>query len=191
MPWMAVCFLAVPLGGITAFVLGMVQGWEHDRPAVVAILGVFTLPLLAIAALVARIMRPITLTPSALRIPASGFGTVVIPVNDVVGIGLLYHVRRTPDRSPSAWFLYVWRRDGSVQRVNGLVCRKQVDATSSQIGRSRAGRTARRLHNKIGTMQGPTGSLAALELQKHSNVGLADNLLAFWSPDGAMGPTRY
>jgi len=29
-------------------------------------------------------------------------------------------------------------------------------------------------------------SLATLELQKHGRVGLADNLVAFWSPDGTF-----
>jgi hypothetical protein len=49
----------------------------------------------------------------------------------------------------------------------------------------------RRLDTTIRAIQGPTGTLATLELQKSANVGLTSRLVAFWSPDGDMGPTRY
>ncbi len=189
MPWIAVLFLAVPLGGITGSVALMVKASEQDEPAVAALFVVPALVGLAVAALFVRVMRPVTLTRSALRIPPSGFKTVVIPLDDVAGVGLLYRIHRAPDRSPSAWYVYVWRRNGSVQRVNGLICRKLADAPPSQIAASRAGRTVRRLDNKIRAVQGPAGSLATLELQKHGRVALADNLVAFWSADGDMGPT--
>lgn len=191
MPWMAVLFLAMPLGVIALSVALMVKASEVDQPAVGALFAVLALAGLALAAFFVRVMRPVTLTRSALRIPPSGFTTVVIPINDVAGVGLLYYIHRPPYRSPSAWYVYVWRRNGPVQRVNGLSCRKLADVPSSQIAASRAGRTVRRLDNKIRAAQGPTGSLATLELQKHGRVGLADNLVAFWSPDGDMGPTRY
>jgi hypothetical protein len=184
-------FLAIPLGIIAGFVALMVKASEVDQPAVGVLFAVPALMGLALAAFFVRVMRPVTLTQSALRIPPSGFKTVVIPTSDVAGVGLLYCVRRPPDRSPSAWYVYVWRRNGSVQRVNGLSCRKLADAPPSQIAPSRAGRTVRRLDSKIRAVQGPTGSLATLELQKHGRVGLADNVVAFWSPDGDMGPTRY
>jgi hypothetical protein len=191
MPWMAVLFLAVPLGAIAGCVALMVKASEVDQPAVGALFAVPALVGLAVAALFVRVMRPVTLTRSALRIPLSGFKTVVIPLNDVAGVGLLYSVRRPPNPSPSAWYVYVWRSSGSVQRVNGLICRKLADVPSSQIAASRAGRTVRRLDRKIRAVQGPTGSLTTLELLKHGRVGLADNVVAFWSPDGDMGPTRY
>jgi hypothetical protein len=190
MPWMAVLFLAVPLGVIAGSVTIMVKASGADQPAVVALFAVLALIGLALAAFFVRVMRPVTLTRSALRIPPSGFKTVVIPLNDVAGVGLLYCVRRPPDRSPSAWYVYVWRRNGSVQRVNGLRCRKPADIPSSQVAASRAGRTVRRLDSKIRAGQGPTGNLATLELQKQGRVGPTDNLVAFWSPDGDMGPTR-
>jgi hypothetical protein len=188
MPWMAVLLLAVPLGAIAGCVALMVKASEVDQPAVGALFAVPALVGLAVAAFYVRVMRPVTLTRSALRIPQSGFKTVVIPLNDVAGVGLLYCIRR-PSRS--AWYVHVWRRTGSVQRVNGLICRKLADVPSSQIAASRAGRTVRRLDDKIRAAQGPTGSLAALELQKQGRVGLTDNSVAFWSPDGDMGPTRY
>jgi hypothetical protein len=188
---MAVLFLAVPLGGIAGLVAIMVKASEKDQPAVAVLLAVPALVALAVAALFVRVMRPVTLTRSALRIPSSGFRTVAIPLNDVAGVGLLYGIQRPPDRSPSAWYMYVWRRNGSVQRVNGLICRKLADVPAGQIAASRAGRTVQRLDDKIRAIQGPTGSLATLELQKHGRVGLAENLVAFWSPDGDMGPTQY
>ncbi len=191
MPWMAVLFLAVPLGVITGCVLLMVKGSEVNQPALVAVFAIPALGGLAVAAFFVRVMRPLILTRSALRIPPTGFRTVVIPISDVAGVGLLYRIHRPPDRSPSAWHAYVWRRNGSVQRVNGLICRKRADASSSRIAASRAGRTVRRLDKKVRAAQGPAGSLAILELQKQGRVGLTDNLVAFWSPDGEMGPTRY
>jgi hypothetical protein len=191
MPWMAVLLLAVPLGGITVCVLLMVKGSEQDQPALVALFAIPALVGLAVAAFFMRVMRPLILTRSALRIPPTGFRTVVIPISDVAGVGLLYRIHRPPDRSPSAWYAYVWRRNGSVQRVNGLICRKRTDASPSRIAASRAGRTVRQLDNKIRAAQGPAGSLATLELQKHWRVGLTDDLVAFWSPDGDMGTTQY
>jgi len=188
---MAMLLLAVPLGVITGCVLLMVKGSEQDQPALVAFFAVPALAGLALAAFFVRVMRPVTLTRSALRIPPTGFKTVVIPLTDVAGVGLLYRIHRPPDRSPSAWYVYVWRRNGSVQRVNGLICRKHADAPPSQIAASRAGRTVRRLDNKIRAFQGPTGSLATLELQKHGRVDLTENRVAFWSPDGDMGPPQY
>jgi hypothetical protein len=188
---MALLFLAIPLGVIALSVALMVKASEVDQLAVGALFAVLALAGLALAAFFVRVMRPVTLTRSALRIPPSGFKTVVIPINDVAGVGLLYSIHRPPERSPSAWYVYVWRRNGSVQRLNGLSCRKLADVPSSQIAASRAGRTVRRLDNKIRAVQGPTGSLTTLELQKQGRVGLADNLVAFWSPDGDMGPTRY
>jgi hypothetical protein len=188
---MAVPLLAAPLGVVISFVLIMIAAARQDKPGVVALFAVPTLVGTAIAAMLARIMRPVTVTRSALRIPPSGFGTVVIPLDDVAGVGLLYRRHTPPDRSPSAWYVYVWRRNGSVQRINGLICRKHADALSSQIAASRAGRTAQMLDAKVRALQGPTGSLATLELQKRTSIGLSNDLVAFWSPDGAMGPTRY
>ena len=50
---------------------------------------------------------------------------------------------------------------------------------------------AKRLDAKIRARQGPAGSLATLELQKHASSGLAYHVVAFWSPDGDMGLVRY
>jgi hypothetical protein len=191
MPWIAVLVLAIPFAIIAGCVALMVKASEVDQPAAGALFAVPALIGVALAAFFVRVMRPVTLTQSALRIPPSGFKTVVIPISEVAGVGLLYCVRGPPDRSPSAWYVYVWRRNGSVQRVNGLICRKRADVPPSQIAPSRAGRAVRRLDSKIRAVQGPGGSLATLELQKHGRVGLADNVVAFWSPDGDMGPTRY
>jgi hypothetical protein len=49
---------------------------------------------------------------------------------------------------------------------------------------------ARRIDGKIRAIQGPGGNLATLELQKHARVSITDDMVAFWSPDGDMGPTR-
>lgn len=189
--WIAVLVLAIPLFVITESVLFMVaKASEQDGTASVAFFAVVTLPALVLAVWIVGLMRPVTLSRSALRIP-SGFRTVVIPLNDVAGVGLLYRSRRPPGRGPSAWFVFVWRRNGSVQRVASLICRKESDASPSQIAASRAGRMARRLDSKIRAIQGPTGGLATLQLQKHANVGLTSDLVAFWSPDGETGRTRY
>lgn len=167
-------------------VLLMVKASEQGRPAVAAFFAVPTLVGLAIAALLVRTMRPVTLTASALRIPSSGFKTVVIPLDDVASVGLVYHNFTAPGQG-DAWHAYVWRRNGSVQRINGLRCRKNAYAPWSQIAATRAAKTVRRLDAKIRTMQGPADSLATLELQKHAPTGLTDDLVRLWSPDGYTG----
>jgi hypothetical protein len=181
-----------PLLGLTAeFVAIMVAGAsKQDGPVLVAIFAVLTLAFLGMAAWVAVLtLRPVTLTRSVLRIP-DGFKTVVIPVDDVAGVGLLYRSFRPRTQSAKAWSVFVWRRNGSVLRAGTLICRRGADAAPSQIARSRAGRMAKRLHDKMRTIQGSAGSLATLELQKHPSTGLANDMVAFWSPDGATGPTR-
>jgi hypothetical protein len=190
--WIAVPILGTLLGLIAGFVAIMVAGASKpDRAALVAFFAVLTLPLLGMAAWVAALtLRPVTVTRSALRIP-NGFKTVVIPVDDVAGVGLLYHSFSPRTQSANVWSVFVWRRDGSVLRAGSLVCRRGPDPPPSQIARSRAGRMAKRLHDKIRTIQGSAGSLATLELQKHASTGLASDMVAFWSPDGDMGPTRY
>lgn len=188
--WIAVPFLAVLLGLATESLWITVEAAKRDRPATAAVFAALTLPYLAFAGLLVGLSRPVTLTRSALRIP-TGFKTVVISVNDVAGVGLLYHYFRPATQSSGAWSLFVWRRNGSLQRVSGPICRSGRDAPPSQIAASRVGKLARRLDDKIRAIQGPTGYLATLELQKHASVGLADNQLAFWSPDGDLGPTRY
>jgi len=180
------------LGLIAEFVVFMVRGAsKRDGPALITVFAALTVLLLGMAAWVACLtLRPVTLTRSALRIP-NGFKTVVIPLDDVAGVGLLYHSFRPRTQSANAWSVFVWRRNGSVLRAGTLTCRRGADATPSQIARSRAGRMAKRLHDKIRTIQGSAGSLATLELQKHPTTGLANDMVAFWSPDGATGPTRY
>jgi hypothetical protein len=189
----AVLYLGLNLGIATEFVLIMVKASQKNGVAMIAFVAFFaivTLLLLSLGALILGLMRPVTVTRSVLRIPI-GFRTAVIPLTDVAGVGLQYRTPRPPRRSPGGWFVYVWRRDGTVQRVPSLICRQPADARPSDIAASRAGRMARRLDNKVRAIQGPMGTLATLELQKHARVGLTDNQLAFWSPDGEMGPTRY
>jgi hypothetical protein len=190
--WSALPILGVLLGLTAELVVFMVAGASKpDGPALVAVFAVLTLPFLGMATWVAGLtFRPVTVTPSAVRIP-NGFKTVVIPLEDVAGVGLLYHSFRPRTQSANAWSVFVWRYDGSVQRAGSLICRRGPDPAPSQIARSRAGRMAKRLHDKIRAIQGPAGSLATLELQKHASTGLANDMVAFWSPDGAIGPTRY
>jgi len=189
--WAALLILG-PLLGLTAeFVAIMVAGASKpDGPVLVAIFAALTLAFLGMATWVAVLtLRPITLTRSALRIP-NGFKTVVIPLEDVAGVGLLFHSFRPRTQSANAWSVFIWRRGGTVQRAGTLICRCGPDPAPSQIARSRAGRMAKRLHDKIRASQGSAGSLATLELQKHSSTGLANDMVAFWSPDGVIGPTR-
>jgi hypothetical protein len=90
--WAALLILGPLLGLIAELVVFMVAGASKpDGPALVAFFAVQTLPLLGMAAWVAGLtLRPVTLTRSALRIP-TGFRTVVIPLDDVAGVGLIYH----------------------------------------------------------------------------------------------------
>jgi hypothetical protein len=93
----------------------MVAAVDQAHPAAIAVIALPALVCVTITASLVNAMWPVTLTRSALRIPLSGFGRVVIPLSDVAGVGLLYRVHRGPDRSPSGWYAYVWRRNGSVQ----------------------------------------------------------------------------
>jgi hypothetical protein len=111
--WAAVVILGPLLGVIAELMVSMVAGASKPNgPALVAFFAVLTLPLLGLAAWVAGLtMRPVTLTPSALRIP-NAFKTVVIPLDDVAGVGLLYHSFRPRTQSANAWSVFIWRRDG-------------------------------------------------------------------------------
>jgi hypothetical protein len=190
--WIAVPILGTLLGLTAAFVVFMIAGAaKPDGAALVAFFAVLTLPLLGMTAWVAGLtLRPVTLTRTTLRIP-NGFKTVVTPLDDVAGVGLLYHSFSPRTQSPNAWSVFVWRRNGSVLRAGSLVCRRGPDPAPSQIARSRAGRMAKRLDEKIRAIQGAAGALATLQLQKHPSAGLASDMVAFWSPDGELGPTRY
>jgi len=190
--WTTPLILGPYLGLIATCVAFMVAGASKpDGPAAVAFLAVLTLPLLGIVAWAAALaVRPVVLSRSALRIP-NGFKTVVIPLDNVAGVGLLYHSFRQNTQSGSAWSVFVWRRDGSAQRAGILISRRGPDLPPSQLAASRAGRMATRLDAKIRARQGPAGSLATLELQKHASSGLAYHVVAFWSPDGDMGLVRY
>ena len=190
--WIAGPVLAVPLGLLTLCVLIMVAGVTKPGGSalLVAIFALLALGILFEAVwMLAILLRPITITRSAMRIP-SGFKTVVVPLDDVAGVGLLYHSFRPPRGSPRAWSVFIWRRNGSVQRAGSLICRRGPDAPPRQIAGSRAAKMARRIDGKIRAIQGPAGNLARLELQKHGNVSITDDIVAFWSPDGDMGPTR-
>ena len=190
--WTAVLFFGPYLGLIAELVALMVAGASKPHgPAAVAFFAVLTLPLVGLVAWAAAVtVRPIVLSRSALRVP-NGFKTVVIPLEDVAGVGLLYHSFRPYTQSGSAWSVFVWRRNGSAQRAGILICRRGPDVPPSQLAASRAGRMAQRLDAKIRACQGPAGSLATLELQKHASSGLAYHVVAFWSPGGDMGLVRY
>jgi hypothetical protein len=184
--WIAAPFLAVFAGLATLSVLLVVKA-VADGPAVMI---VFFAPvalavLFETAWMMALLLRPITITRSAMRIP-NGFKTVVVPLDDVAGVGLLYH----SFRPPRAWSVFIWRRNGSVQRAGILICRRGPDAPPGQVAASRAAKMARRIDGKIRAVQGPGGNLATLELQKHAGASITDDMVAFWSPDGDMGPTR-
>lgn len=177
--------------GLATFCVLLVVKAVSDGPAVMT---VFFAPLalgflFETAWVMALLLRPITITRSAMRIP-SGFKTVVVPIGDVAGVGLLYHSFRPPRGSPRAWSVFIWRRNGSVQRAGSLICRRGPDAPPRQVAASRAAKMARRIDGKIRAIQGPGGNLATLELQKHARVSITDDMVAFWSPDGDMGPTR-
>jgi hypothetical protein len=159
------------------------------RVAFVTLIAVSMLLPLGIAALFLSMLRPVTVTRAAMRIP-SGLRTVVVPIDDIAGVGLLYCKDRPGKRSPSAWYVVLWRRDGTMQRAANLLCRRAADALPIQIGASRAAKIARRLDGKIRTVQGPAGALATLELQKHVRDGFAGGPVAFWSPDGDTYPAR-
>jgi hypothetical protein len=190
--WVALPILGVMLGLLAGLLVLMVAAASNaGGPPLVPVFAVLTLAFLGEAAWIASMtVRPIVLSRSALRIP-NGFKTVVIPLDDVAGVGLLYHSFRRYTQSGSAWSVFVWRRNGSAQRAGILICRRGPDLPPSQLAASRAGRMATRLDAKIRARQGPAGSLATLELQKHASSGLAYHVVAFWSPDGDMGLVRY
>ncbi len=163
-------------------------------------------------------LRRISLSESILRIP-KGWGAVKIPVEEVAGIGLLfrYWPLGTGWNKTHSWDLTIWRTDGTYQcdfavsvfdRHQGpsgvrlkprmlddaIVVTKLAGVDSATLASSRAGEVATEIYGNVRDLQGDKGPLATLELQKHaswSNQDRAPLTIAFWSPDGEMGPTHW
>jgi hypothetical protein len=162
--------------------------------------------------------RKVKLTDSALLIP-KGFGTISIPISDIAGIGLLfcYWPFGTGWRKTPSWDLFVWRVDSSCekdfavsyfdrkQELPGLQLKpRRVDqdyvatrvrrADASRLAASRPGQVALDIYKRVLAAQGASGPLARQQLQKTaswSNQDRAPLTIAYWSPDGNIGASRW
>jgi len=158
-----------------------------------------------------RFLRLITLDRTSLRIPRS-FSTVVVPTQEIAGVGMLFINGSTADQRNgiSAWQVFVWQADGSrvdiparfnVWRVvrksgssgqrSGSVRTLTLDLFQSTdfsaLASSPAGTLASGLYKNVVDLQGPTGKLETLQLQKHPQLSVWEDMFGFWSPDGTTG----
>jgi hypothetical protein len=154
--------------------------------------------------------KPIRLGPTSLAIPR-GRTPLVIPIEDIAGVGLAFKHTVPPHRAPPiGWYLMVWRRDGTAERtaISWLPTRYRKGASESSklswsakgfdpvvgtdrsaLEASRAAQVARDVYTRILTIQGPGGPLATGALQRHPDPGRfsVSPVTAWWSPDGELG----
>ena len=184
-------------------------------PARVLALAIGLILLATVALGVGLTIQPrVTLTADTLRIPRA-FRTATIPIPDIAGVGLVF-VRSNPayagNRVPSGWRLMVWRSTGQVERSGiwdtpfvypstkpGARRRRNFGANNfdpvagtdpEQLASTHAALVAHDIYTRVLSRQGPFGPLAVKQLQKHLPAPSPWAMLpmvAYWSPDGAMG----
>lgn len=138
--------------------------------------------------------RSVSLTNSVLRIPAV-IGTQRIAVSDIAGIGMLYGGLL----DMRGWQGYVWDVHGKRYVLRSVSTRARrfvpYDAMNyAAVSHTKAGQCMKNMYARVASLQGPHGALATMELQKLDNrrrVRRSDrgnSVVAFWSPNGSMGP---
>jgi hypothetical protein len=207
MPWYLVCVAVV----FIVFASLLVRESRGGHRPLVFVFGVVTgsgaIALLVVAALMAQ---RLTVTSEVLRIPRA-FGSIVIPLSAIAGVGLVFRRTIPPTRMPSGWYLTVWRVDGSSERTgvsflptkfhsepgaNGRDWRlnpTMFDAVAhtdfDRLAATPAATVAQDIYARAIAVQGPTGALATLGLQKRATYDQwsISPITAFWSPDGQVG----
>jgi hypothetical protein len=165
----------------------------------------------AVAGLQPRVM----LTQTTLRVP-KGFRHVAMPVGDIAGVGLVFKRKANFDYLgglPSGWYLMISPASGEL-RYTGLCWMPAVfrsrrtrrsslsaakfdpvaDTDLMTLSRSSAARAARDIYARVTAAQGPCGPLALRQLQRHVHAGGpagTSPIVAWWSPDGTIGPAGH
>jgi len=171
------------------------------------------------APLLVLLLRPrITLRAGTLRIPRGAFHTTRIAVDDVTGIGLafrrggrtlgwyltVWHGEGAGELTGISYVPMFLRNRGPAAAAKFLVAGPAVSAgpgftldhfdpaaqtDMTRLASTYPGRVARELDQRVLSLQGPGGVLAATEQQKHvpaSGRWALATVLAVWSPDGVM-----
>jgi hypothetical protein len=137
---------------------------------------------------------------------------VVISVADIAGVGLAFKHTVPPNRAPPiGWYLTVWKQGGTAERtaISWLPTRYRksrgessklslsakgfdpvVGTDRSALEQSHAAHVARDLYTRVLAIQGPSGPLATIALQRHPDAARfsVSPVTAWWSPpDGALG----
>jgi len=184
-------------------------GFSGVLSLVVGVIAVGLGPLMLFAAL----RTPVILAADTLRVP-KGFRRISLPVNDIAGVGLVFKRNQGGTGGlPSGWYLMVWRCDGHFQytgigyipavfrrgnpgggqsrSVSAVKFNPVADTDSRQLASTYAAQVARDIYDHVMSRQGPSGPLAVQQLQKHVQAGGpwgTSPILAYWSPDGSIGP---
>lgn len=165
-------------------------------PAVMVVMaGVFT-PLFALLAVVCllAVLRPLTLTETALLLPRVLRSYRRIALVDVAAVGMVF-VR---GRRFAQWAPYVWLREGTPVRLPGRVFDFEPpplhpgdrEPSWQVIAASPAGQMCRRIREVALQQQGPYGPLAGDDVRfRDSDAGPGSRYAAcaYWSPVEALG----
>jgi hypothetical protein len=162
------------------------------------------------AIIMARSLLPTVLTATELRYPRALWGNHVIPLAEIIGVGLRY---TSDSREGWAWSLMVWERDkkfplgvpicrrGAPRRAGHRIYTKHripraglpakvvlvpAEIDWAYLAASKPGRVALLINEWVLAVQGPDGLLAAKRMEVNTDSGYGD-YTAYWSPDSRCG----
>jgi hypothetical protein len=191
-----------------AFAVVMVIFGVIDRFTAEVVAGILLL-VLSVFGLAPSLMqlRPTVVTEDELRIPRL-FGTAVVSIHEIAGVGLMYTWKANA-RTPPSWCVQVWNRAGERLSVLPFLDTRgpkpakgdraaiwsaplPFDGDPTALAATRVGEIATRIYDLVLSRQGPDGDLATRALQKNVHKVLRKNLdleqtFGWWSPDGEMG----
>jgi hypothetical protein len=211
--WQA-AITAVGLVGIGCFIIVLVHSPTSSNRVYGWVMAGLSIAFgLAFASSLPCFLRCAEWTPAALRVPR-GYKTVVVPTEDIAGIGMCYRKYPAGRRTPSRWVGYVFGADGSRRQLTGLwyTLRREVkqgdpsgrrrlvllkgtedelaSTFESSLRSSAAGSSVQRLYDLVLEAQGPSGKLATLHMEKNATWGPRSVVSSYWSPDGEMGHVK-
>lgn len=143
--------------------------------------------------------RPLELRGNILTI-SSDMRRRRIPLEEVAGVGLLFQWVLVRNGLPAGWYLTVWDKDEKPHTVEecALISHwTQKDymsgrgpaETTEELAASDAGQMAKRIYDRVFSVQGSQGPLATrrAQMMRNTTVWTRDiNTYACWSPDGEL-----
>ncbi len=188
-------FMSVGLLPVLGFAAVLLTALRRGPAVVVVVSGTLTALFAGLAVvLLLAVVRPLTLTETALLLPRVLRSYRRIALVDVAAVGMVF-VR---GRRFAQWAPYVWLREGTPVRLPGRVFEFEPppqhpgdrEPSWEVIAASPAGRMCRRVREVALQQQGPYGPLAVDDVKFRGNEAAPNSryaALAYWSPVEAVG----